>query len=128
MPIIDSSYSTLQNIIQKVRRITFRPSVNQLSDQDISHYINDFVLYGFPEDVKLFNLKTTLTFYTNPNIDIYDTETLLPTDPLYNFSNKYTFSGEPVYINGFRSMFLQDRSEFFTLYPFIYATDTIGSG
>ena len=86
------------------------------------------MLYGFPEDIKLFNLKKTLTFYTNPYIDIYDTEDLLPNDPLYNFSNTYTFAGEPVYVNGFRSMFLQDRSELFNMYPFIYATDTIGSG
>ena len=128
MPVEDTNYSTLQNIIQKVRTITFRPSVNQISDDQIKHYINVFTLYGFPEDIKLFNLKTTLTFYTNPYIDIYDTETLLPDDPLYNFANKYTFSGEPVYVNGFRSMFLQDRAEIFNLYPFIYATDTIGTG
>ena len=128
MPIIDSSFSALQNIIQKVRTITFRPSVNQISDDQIIHYINTFTLYGFPEDIKLFNLKKTLTFYTNPYVDIYNTEDLQPNDPLYNFSNTYTFTGEPVYVNGFRSMFLQDRSELFNLYPFIYATDTIGSG
>lgn len=128
MPTIDSSYSALQNIIQKVRTITFRPSVNQISDQQIQHYINVFTLYGFPEDIKLFNLKKTLTFYTNPYVDIYATENLLPDDPLYNFYNTYTFTGDPVYVNGLQATFLQDRTQFFNLYPFIYSTDTIGTG
>jgi hypothetical protein len=128
MPIIDASYSALQNIINEVRTITFRTSVNQISDAQIIHIINIFTLYRFPEDIKLFNLKKTLTFYTNPYVDIYDTETLLPNDPLYNFSNEYTFSGDPVYVNGLKAAFLQDRTQLFNLYPFIYATDTIGSG
>lgn len=128
MPIEDLNYSTLTNIIRKVRRIISSASSSQITDADITHYINDFVLYGFPEDIKLFNLKKTLTFYTSKNIDIYETNLTDPNEPLYNFYNRYTFCGEPIYVNGIRSVFMQDRSQFYALYPSIMSTNTIGTG
>lgn len=128
MPIEDATYSTLQNIIRKVRRITSSPSPLQITDADIQHYINIYVLYNFPEDIKLFNLKKTITFYTNPNVQEYTTNLTDPNEPLYNFKNRYSFTGEPCYINGIRSIFTQDRSQFYRQYPQQLYTTTIGSG
>ena len=128
MAIEDASYSTLENIRRKIRRITSSPSPNQLNDADIDHYINTFVLYGFPEDIKLFNLKKTFTFYTAKNVETYETNLTDPNDPLYNFANRYTFTGEPVYVNGVRVSFLQDRTQFYSVYPFPLMSYTIGSG
>lgn len=128
MPIDDVNYSTLENIRRKIRRITSSPSQNQITDADIDHYINTFVLYSFPEDIKLFNLKKIFTFYTAKNIDTYGTNLTDPNDPLYNFYNKYSFTGEPCFVNGIRTLFQQDRSMFYSLYPEKLTSYTIGTG
>lgn len=128
MSIEDVNYSSLENIRKKVRILTSSPSENQLKTSKIDYYINTFILYSFPEDIKLFNLKKTLTFYTSPNIDTYSTNITDPNKPLYNFKNRYSFTGEPAYIHGIRSIFTQDRSQFFRLYPFVNNTETLGYG
>jgi len=130
MPIEDSNYSTLSKIIKKIRRIISSSSQTQITDDDITTYINDFVLYGFEPDIKIPSLKTTLTFYTAPNIGSYSTNTTNANDPLYNFKNLYEFTGKPAYIDGIESSFFQDRSAFFALYPSIKTASniTVGNG
>ncbi len=81
--------STLQAIRTKVRRLTRSPSLSQISDVQIDEYINTFIQYDFPEHLRLFSLRTLLTFYTQPGVDVYETNTTVVTDPLYNFKNKY---------------------------------------
>src|SRR5580765_2325949 len=92
--------STLAAIQQKVRRLTRSPSLQQLSDADLNQYINTFILYDFPEHLRLFSLRTTLTFYTQPFIDVYETNTIDPTNPLYNFKNKYLTVHPTIYVAG----------------------------
>jgi hypothetical protein len=128
MPIEDLSYSSLEHIRRKVRKLTSSPSTNQLTDADIDYYVNTFVLYSYPEDIKLFNLKKTIKFFTQPNIDTYSTNLLTDTDPLYNFKNRYSFTGEPAYVGGVRAIFTQDRSQFYRAYPFVNYSYTIGYG
>jgi len=48
--------SNLQTIQQKVRRLTRSPSEAQLTDAQLNQYINTFVLYDFPEQIRTFNL------------------------------------------------------------------------
>lgn len=127
MPIPDQNYSSLSNIIVKVRRLTRSMSENQLSDNDIINYVNTFVLYDFPEHLRLFNLHTTLTFYTQPYVDVYQTDTTDPNDPLYNFTNQYITVNPPVYIAGYNSMFSQSREQFFSIYPFVNNIQNIGA-
>ena len=107
--------------------LTSSPSTNQLTDAKIDHYINVFVLYSFPEDIKMFNLKKTITFYTSPYIDLYGNNVINSTDPLFNFKNRYSFTGEPCYVNGVRVLFTQDRSQFFRQYPMLNYGEIIGS-
>lgn len=115
--------STLAAIQTKVRRLTRTPSVDQMSDATLNEYINTFVLYDFPEHLRLFTLHTTFSFVTNPGQDQYPTGTddlvNVTTNPLYNFKNIYITSNRPVYIAGFESYWSQDRTEFFRVYPFI---------
>lgn len=128
MPLPDSNLSTLQQIIIKVRKLTRSLSEQLLSTQDIENYINTFVLYDFPEQLRLANLRTTLTFYAAPNIDTYDsTKITNPADPLYNFLNVYTTVHPPVYIAGYSSMFSQSRESFFAIYPMVSSIASIGS-
>lgn len=119
--------STLTTIRTKVRRLTRSISETQLTTDQIDDYINTFVLYDFPENLRLFTLRTTLTFYTEPNVDTYETETSDSTDPLYNFKNKYITVHDPIYIAGYPVLFSQDRTEFYGMYPLYNTIQTTGS-
>lgn len=109
--------STLQAIRTKVRRITRSPSLSQISDSQVDEYINTFILYDFPEHLRLFSLRTILTFYTQPGVDVYDTNTTVATDPLYNFKNKYVAVHPPLYIAGIQCFYTQWRDVFYGYYP-----------
>jgi hypothetical protein len=124
----DSTLSTLDQIRVKVRRLTRSPSSSQISDLAINDYVNTFVLYDFPESLRLSYLRTTLTFYTQPYIDIYDTNTTNADDPLYNFKNKYITTHDPVYIAGFKSFYTQSREQFYNIYPITNNIVTISTG
>lgn len=123
--------ATLDGIRTKVRRLTRAPSEAQLSTTTLDDYINTFVLYDFPEHLRLFALRRTLTFYTDPNVDVYETETVDTTDPLYDFKNRYITVHPPLYIAGYPSFLTESRTEFFGLYPFtnsIQQTNNTGDG
>ena len=64
--------ATLADIRTKVRRLTGKPSNQQITDPEIDEYVNTFYLYDLPENLKLFSLHTTFEFLTIPNIDQYD--------------------------------------------------------
>jgi len=113
----DSSYSTLQNIRTKVRRLTRTPSTSQLTNEQLDQYINTFVLYDFPEHLRLFSLRKLITFYTQPGVDVYDTNTTVQTDPLYNFKNKYIAVHQPVFMAGIQSFYTQWRDVFYGMWP-----------
>ena len=128
MPIEDVNYSTLDKIIKKIRKITSSNSQTQITDAEITTYINDFVLYDYPPDLSIPALKTTLTFYTSPNIGTYSTNTTNTNDPLYNFTNRHKFTGKPAYIDGIEAIFLQDREAFYGMYPSIKKSSYITQG
>jgi len=121
----DNTYSTLSRIQIKVRRLTRSLSENQLSTSELNNYINTAVLYDFPEHLKLFNLKTTFTFFTDPYVDVYETSTNTAS-PLYNFSNKYSSVNPPVYIAGYQALFSESRDQFFGIYPMLNSIASIG--
>lgn len=108
--------TNLQAIRTKVRRLTRSPSNAQISDDDIDQYVNTFLLYDFPEHLRLFSLRTTLTFYTTPGVDVYQTSSIT-TDPLFNFKNIYIAIHQPVYIAGIPANFTQWRDVFFGQWP-----------
>lgn len=111
--------STLAAIRTKVRRLTRSPSTAQISDSTIDEYVSTFFLYDFPEHLRLFSLRETFSFYTQPNIDTYETTTAVSTDPLFNFKNKYITVHTPIYIEGYESYFSMDRTSFFRIYPIV---------
>lgn len=121
----DNTLSTLQQIQTKVRRLTRSMSESQLSTADINDYINTFVLYDFPEHLRLFNQHTTFTFYTEPYVDTYQSSTDT-SSVLYNFKNKYISVNPPVFIAGYQAMYSQSREQFFGVYPFLNSISSIG--
>lgn len=111
---VDSSLSAIQ---KKVRRLTRTPSEAQLSTTDLNEYINTFVLYDFPEQLRLFNLHTTFTFYTQPNVAEYDTTVMPSADPGVAFNQKYLTVNPPIYVAGWQIFFSQSPEQFFGIYP-----------
>jgi hypothetical protein len=109
--------ATLQAIRTKIRRITHSPTAAQLSDSILDEYINTALLYDFPQHLRLFPLRSTLTFYTQPGVDTYETETIVTTDPLYNFKNRYIAVHPPIYIAGVQAYYTQDRNLFYGAWP-----------
>ena len=131
MPVLPPN-STLQAIMTKVRRLTRRPSVAQLSDSDLQNYINTFVVYDFPEHLRMFNLRTVFRFWTNPGQDVYLTGNLTNNDgyaegqPLYNFQQNYISVHPPVYFAGYQGLYSQSREQFFGIYPNVANIMSIG--
>lgn len=119
--------STLAAIRTKVRRLTRSPSESQITTSEIDEYINTFVLYDFPEHLRLFTLRKTLTFYTKPNVDTYETNAL-SLDPLEDFKDTYITTHEPVYVSGYQALFCQSREKFFAMYPFTSTEENVGTG
>lgn len=117
--------ATLMDIQNKVRRITKKPSQNQLTTDQLNQYINTFYLYDFPEHLRLKDMLTNYTFTTQPNQEKY----ALPIDPESILSNadpaapSYTSIEPPVYIAGYQSYFTQSQENFYRLYPPIAIND-----
>ena len=105
--------ATIQNIINKVRRITARPSAAQISDEQIVDYVNQFYIYDFPEHLRLESLRVNYQFLTQANIPVYD----LPTDI-------YLTIMPPIFIAGYQSFLTQSRESFFRINPMLKMLNT----
>lgn len=103
---------TLEQIRAKVRRITGRLSVNQLSNDDLDDYINDFYVYDLPKHLKNWNLKN----YLSP---IFGSDSaLIPNRAVYVFdANSFTNIGPPFYVGGYEIQYFQDVEQFFNFFP-----------
>lgn len=117
--------ATLQQIKEKVRKITRSPSIALLSEAQLNEYINTFVLYDFPEQLRLFYFKTTLTFFTIPFVDTYATDSV---PGLENFKNRYLTIHPPVFVAGRITYLSQSRTEFYAAWPLNEALLQIGAG
>ena len=98
--------STLADIRDKVRRITGRPSDQQISNAQIDAYINTFYLYDLPEHLQLISNRVNFQFLTTANKAIYD----LP-------NNFYLTAMPPVRIAGYQSYMTQSREAFYRINP-----------
>lgn len=124
----DSSLAALSNIRTKVRRLTRSPSEAQLSTTLLDEYVNTFVLYDFPEHLRLFNLRDVFTWYCSPYIDVYDTNDTAAGNPFENFKNRYISIHPPCYIAGYQALYTQSRDQLFAIYPKLNQINQIGSG
>lgn len=109
--------STLGDIVLKIRRITKSPSQNQITDSQIVQYVNSYLLYDWPEVLRLKDLLTNYTFTTVPNVSQYLFDTI-----------NYTLVEQPIYINGYQSYFTQSQDNFFLLYPRLGLSNTPVTG
>lgn len=112
-----SALSDLSIIRQKVRNVTATRSPNELSDNEIDFYINTYLVYDFPEHLRLKTLHTNYTFFTQPNIDVYD----FPVE-------QYISVQKPVYCAGYQLNYLQSQEYFYQLWPKINFLQTVATG
>lgn len=120
----------LQFIRTKVRRIVRMPSAAQITDDDLDNYINTFILYDFPEHLRLFQLRDTFQFVCQPNRDTYKIDELVNTlnPDLNNFEDIYINIHPPVYVQGRPAVFTQSRSQFYSVYPNTQTLSRVGGG
>src|SRR5216684_4744349 len=118
----------LAAIITKVRRLTRSPSSNLITDAEIQEYVNTFLLYDFPEELRLFEQRTTLTWYCLPNIAEYTTDLGAVVPQLRDFDNLYITTHYPIYSAGSKMMFSQKPEEFFNIWPQTNNIAQVGSG
>ena len=111
---------TLADMRLKIRRITGRPSDQQITDAQIDEYINTFYIYDLPEQLQLISNRFNYQFLTNANQAVYD----LPTDI-------YLTVMPPVFIGGYRSFMTQSRDSFYRINPglnYLQQSVAIGNG
>lgn len=111
--------TTLADIRTKVRRLTGRPSPQQITDTQIDDYVNTFYLYDMPETLRLFSQETVFEFMTTANVDQYDMRTLQVWTGVSNEAAADVFINikPPAFIAGYQSFWSQDREQFFRTYP-----------
>jgi hypothetical protein len=100
---------TLEEIRQKVRDISGRPSTNQITDSEIDDRINDFYTQRFAQDIGVSDIEG---FHT---IDVTATDS-----GEYSLTADILRLNQPVTINGVPSnefTFYQEQDRFFVLYP-----------
>jgi len=108
--------SDLTAIRDKVRRLTRSPSINQLTIANLDEYINTFVLYDMPENLRLFSLHSSVNFELQAYKQTYDFSSFTDANG-ETLSNAYITINPPVYIDGNKALFSQSREEFYNLYP-----------
>lgn len=113
--------TTLADIRLKARRLTGRPSPQQITDEQIDEYVNTFYLYDMPEEIRIFTLKDTFSFVTEANIDTYDMATMPVTinGITDNAADVYYNLEPPAYVAGYQSFYTQSREQFFRVYPML---------
>lgn len=111
--------ATLEAIRKKFRLLTRTPSPELISDADIDEYVNTFILYDFPEHLRLYTLRSTFTFYTQPNVDVYESMPIGTVgNNLTDFKNLIIAIHPPIYLAGVPGFYTQQRNIFFGMYPF----------
>ena len=111
--------STLATIRTKVRRLTGRPSPQQITDTQIDEYVNTFYQYDFPEHLRVFSNTSTFKFMTEANVAEYDLRTIqVPFDGGTETAvNVYYNLQPPAYVSGYQCFYSQSREQFLTIYP-----------
>jgi hypothetical protein len=106
MTAVSPADNTVTAIRKKVRRLTASPSESTLSTADIDNYINTFYNNDFPYAIKIDQMRSVYTFYTQPYVDRY------PLDVNYNQGVR-----EPVYFDGIQGYLYKNRDDFFRMWP-----------
>src|SRR5216684_2239499 len=108
---------TLSDIQQLVRDLTGSPSTDQLTNQQITTFVNNYYAFSMPFELKEQVNLQALTFEAIANTDVY------------SFPGSTFLTDQPMaYADGFPLIFYQDRDIFFQDWPQQYGSDNIATG
>ena len=108
---------TLPNIITKVRNITGSASPDQLTDIQITDYINKYYAFTMPHELKEQIQLAYYDFTTVPNQDTYA------------FDGVDFLTNQPTcWVDGHLTPYYQDPNIFWKWFPQVYNNDPVGSG
>lgn len=98
--------STVAFMRKKIRRLTASSSEAALPTPLIDEYLNNALLNDFPYAIKIDQMRSVYTFFTEPYRDRY------PLDVNYNQGIR-----APLYVEGILGTFFKDRNQFYNLWP-----------
>lgn len=104
--VVQQANNTYAQIELLVRRLTSSPSESSLKSVDIQQQTNTFYSSDFPYSIKLDQMRSVYTFYTEPYRDRY------PLDVNYNQGIR-----SPIYIEGIQGNLFKDRNDFYNMWP-----------
>lgn len=108
--------ATVDAMRTKIRRLTNSPDEYSLTTAEIDDKINTVYNQDFPYAIKIDQLRSVYTFFTQKNIDRY------PLDINYNQGIR-----QPVYFEGVQGYFFKDRTQFYNMWPRWPTKNTFGS-
>ena len=106
----------LNNIRLKMRNITGMPSTDQLTDDSADAYINDYLVYTMPHELKVQIQTNFLDFKTIPGVNVYA------------FPGAFLTDAPGAYADGFPLIFYQDPDIFYQDWPQQYGVDSVATG
>lgn len=110
--------STLDQIKQKVRRLTMSGDASVLSDDEIERQINTFVEQDFPYSLRINEFIERQSFYTQEGIDRYTVDI-----------NTIRTLKKPAIVSGKYADWYQDFNQFNAIWPKSFeSTTTTGDG
>ena len=115
IPSSSAGWNFLQ-IRTKIRSITGTPSADQLSDDQIGAYANNYLQYTMPHELKFQINNQFLDFKTTPGTNVY------------SFPGTYLTDSPGAYADGFPLIFYEDPDIFYQDWPQQYAVENLASG
>ena len=113
---ITTSGWNLGNIRSKFRNVVGMPSSDQISDDSCNAYINDYLAFTMPHELKVQIQNNFLDFKTTPGINVYA------------FPGTYLTDSPGAYADGFPLIFYQDPDIFYQDWPQQYSVDSVAAG
>jgi len=109
------------NIKAKIRAITGTPSTDQLTDDQIAAYANDYYSYTMPHELKVQIQNQFLDFKTVIGQNEYDFTSI-------GVASAYLTDSPGAYADGFPLIFYQDPDIFYQDWPQQYNVDSVAAG
>lgn len=110
---------TFSDIEAKVRNVTGTPSGDQLTSAQVGTYINNYLVYTMPFELKEQIQLDFLDFKVFPGVNVYDFSTV---------GGMFLTDQPGAYVDGNPLIFYQDPDIFYQDFPQQYATDVLATG
>lgn len=106
----------LSAIRRKTRSVAGIPGNDQMTDDEVDTYINNYMVLTMPSELKVQIQNNFLDFKTTPGVDIYA------------FPGAYLTDSPGAYADGFPLIFYEDPDMFYQNWPQQYAVDNLFTG